>query len=72
MTAAGREPKIFRAAKLLNARHFAAQIRNLYANMIKSKLNGLCDKLSLFRYYLARYMHNVAKTGRGEARFSFA
>jgi hypothetical protein len=29
MTAAGREPKNFRAAKLLNARHFAAQIRDL-------------------------------------------
>jgi hypothetical protein len=53
MTAVGREPKIFRAAKPLNARHLAAQIRNLQANMVKSKLNWPCVKiiaLSLLYY----------------------
>jgi len=52
MTADDREPKIFRAAKFLTARHFAARIRILSVNTVKSELNRLCDKPSLFRYYL--------------------
>jgi len=51
MTADDREPKIFRAAKFLTARHFAARIRILSVNTVKSELNRLCDKPSLFRYY---------------------
>lgn len=37
MTAAGREPKIFRAGKLLSARHLAARLRNLQVNTLKSE-----------------------------------
>jgi hypothetical protein len=65
MTAAGRKPQIFRAGKLLNARHFTAKIRNLRANMVKSKLNWLCGILSLFRDYFGTETRTLDK-----ARFS--
>jgi hypothetical protein len=52
MTAAGREPKIFRAGKLLSARHLAARLRNLQINTLKSEPSiGDATNRHLTRHY---------------------